>query len=338
MRVFVTGATGWVGSAVVSDLIAAGHRVLGLCRSDDKAAALAAAGAEVHRGSLQDLDSLRARRGAVRRRDPPRLQSRLLEIRGERRGRAARHRGDRRRAGRLRPAARSSPRASRCWRQAALRPKTIRPASLRFLPRAIRKRRSPRWRRAACAQRRCGFRRRFTVTATTASCRASSPSRARRASRAYVGDGLNRWPAVHRLDAARVFRLALEQRRGRRPVPCGRRRRRAVQGDRRSDRPPTEHAGRLAIAGTGGRTFRLVRQIRQRRLPGRQRDNPIAARLGARTARAHRRPRSPSIFRVIARRDPASSVSILPTEMETFSCVCSSPARPDSSARSSSRT
>jgi len=59
MRVFVTGATGFIGSAVVKELIGAGHQVIGLCRSDDKAAALAATGAEVYRGSIAEPDSLK---------------------------------------------------------------------------------------------------------------------------------------------------------------------------------------------------------------------------------------------------------------------------------------
>jgi len=60
MRVFVTGASGWIGSATVDELLGAGHEVVGLARSDDSAAKIEAAGAEVRRGDLDDLDGLKA--------------------------------------------------------------------------------------------------------------------------------------------------------------------------------------------------------------------------------------------------------------------------------------
>ena len=60
MRIFVTGTSGWIGSAVVPELISAGHQVVGLARSDASAHAVADLGAEVLRGDLTDLDVLRA--------------------------------------------------------------------------------------------------------------------------------------------------------------------------------------------------------------------------------------------------------------------------------------
>ena len=60
MRIFVTGGSGWIGSALVPDLVGAGHHVLGLARSDAAAQAVADMGAEVLRGDLNDIDALRA--------------------------------------------------------------------------------------------------------------------------------------------------------------------------------------------------------------------------------------------------------------------------------------
>ena len=60
MHVFVTGASGWIGSATVDELLAAGYEVTGLARSDASAAALRAKGARVRRGDLDDLASIRA--------------------------------------------------------------------------------------------------------------------------------------------------------------------------------------------------------------------------------------------------------------------------------------
>jgi nucleoside-diphosphate-sugar epimerase len=220
MRVFVTGASGWIGRAVVPELIAAGHQVVGLARSDASAQALQAAGVQARPGSLDDLDTLReaaassdgvihlafkhdiaftgdfAGAAAADRRaietfgealagtgKPFVIASGLLGLKPghvatERDGLAA---TDDHEA----PISGAEQRLANAHFTLALADRGVRSSIVRLPP-------------TCHGDGDNGF-----ISAAIGFAREKDAA-------AYIGDGANRWPAVHRDDAARVFRLALE--------------------------------------------------------------------------------------------------------------------------------
>ncbi|MFF0222997.1 SDR family oxidoreductase [Streptomyces sp. NPDC004629] len=215
MRIFVTGASGWIGSALVPELIDAGHRVVGLARSDASAAALTAAGAETVRGTLDDLGVLA---GAAAASDGVIHLAFKHDIAfsGDFEGAAD---ADRRAVDALGDALAGTDRpfvlASGF---AGLKPGQV--ATERDVPTADG---SPVSRRAATAAAVLGLASRgvrSSVVRLSPTCHGDgdkgfmaalvATARAKGVS-GYVGEGTNRWPAVHRLDAARLFRLAVEQ-------------------------------------------------------------------------------------------------------------------------------
>jgi nucleoside-diphosphate-sugar epimerase len=208
MRVFITGASGWIGSAVVSELLEAGYDVDGLARSDQAAATVAALGANVARGDLDDLDSLRAGAAAsdgvihlgynhdfsnmpgAAQTDRQVIQAIAATLEGSNRpliiasgtlGLAPGGVGTEQ----DRPDPAIHPRIANAELALSFADRGVRPIVARFAP-------------TVHGDGDYGF-----VSTLVGIAREKGVS-------AYVGDGANRWPAVHRLDAAHLVRLAFD--------------------------------------------------------------------------------------------------------------------------------
>jgi nucleoside-diphosphate-sugar epimerase len=211
MRVFVTGATGWIGSVVVRELLSAGHQVTGLARSDSSAARVMAAGAEVFRGSLEDTDGLRApaaeadgviHTGYIHDFSPTgnpaaaaALDGRVIAAFGE----ALAGTGKPLVVASGLPAAPAGGISTEDVRSVdPAHPRESEPAALAVAERGVR---ASVVRLPPSVHGEGDY---WFIPIFIGIARKTGLS-------AYIGDGANVWPAVHRVDAARLFRLALEE-------------------------------------------------------------------------------------------------------------------------------